>query len=83
MLLNEIGVESEDESVDIDTRRVGPAFDPRNRVTVTMLLQVSLSAVPRSELLATSPRVNAPISTLDAVAPIPNESAVASHIDAA
>ena len=49
MLINKIGVESEDEVVELNSRRETP--DPRNRETTTMLLQVALSAVKRSELL--------------------------------
>jgi hypothetical protein len=51
MLINKMGVESDDDVVELNSRRV--RNDPKNRVTMTMLLQVAMSAVPRSELIAT------------------------------
>jgi len=59
MLINKLGVETDDEIVDLGSRR--PTPDPKNRETLTTLLQVALSAVPRSELLE-APR--APITNL-------------------
>ena len=63
MLINKIGVESEDEVVELNSRREAP--DPRNRETTTMLLRAALRAVKRSELLgpvATEPVT--PVATL-------------------
>lgn len=63
MLINKIGVETDDEVTQLDSRRE-PA-DPRNRETTTMLLQVALSAVKRSELLgAAIEAVATPVATL-------------------
>jgi hypothetical protein len=80
MLINKMGIESDDEIVELDRRRVIP--DPKNRVTMTMLLQVAMTAVPRSELLAAPPKTSSPISVLGAV-PIPASNTEASRTDAA
>ena len=63
MLINKIGVESEDEVVELSSRR--ETSDPRNRETTTMLLQVALSAVKRSELLGpVATELATPVTTL-------------------
>ncbi len=61
MLINKMGVESDDDIVELNARRAGN--DPKNRITMTMLLQVAMSAVPRSELIATQ---LTPVTTLHA-----------------
>jgi hypothetical protein len=60
MLINKMGTEPDDEVVHLDDHR--PAADPRNRETMTTLLQSALSTVPRSALLPTAP---APVTTLE------------------
>lgn len=86
MLINKIGVESDDEVVELNSRREVP--DPRNRETTTMLLQVALRAVKRSELLgavATEPAT--PVTTLtqaaSSVAPSAEAESGDSRTDAA
>ena len=48
MLINKMGVESEDDVVDLDSRR--PVPNPKNRETMTILLRTALAPVPRSVL---------------------------------
>lgn len=43
MLVNMIGIEQEDEVVDLSTRRPPVNNDPKKRVTMTMLLQAYLT----------------------------------------
>lgn len=47
MLINQIGVETDDDIVELDVRRT--PRDPKNRETMTMLLHSALSALTRSE----------------------------------
>ena len=63
MLINKLGIESDDEIVELDSRR--PIPDPRNRETMTLLLQVSLRAVPRSQLLPPLVKADATVSAID------------------
>lgn len=63
MLINKLGVETEDEIAQLDERR--PARDPKNRETMTGLLQVSMSPVTRSELLAKTAPPDATVSSLE------------------
>ncbi|MBW4029395.1 MAG: hypothetical protein HIU57_01795 [Acidobacteria bacterium] len=62
MLINKMGVETDDEIVELNTRR--ESADPRNRETTTMLLQVALSAVKRSEYEGTVVAPTVPVATL-------------------
>jgi hypothetical protein len=80
MLINKMGVESDDEIVHLDRRRAIP--DPKNRVTMTMPLQVAMTAVPRSELLARAPQTSSPISVLGGMT-ILDSNTETSHTDAA
>jgi hypothetical protein len=70
MLINKIGVETDDEVTPLDSRR--EPTDPRNRETTTMLLRVALSAVKRSELLGPAvDAVTTPVATLTPAASSP------------
>ena len=62
MLINKIGVETDDEIVELNRRR--ETADPRNRETTTMLLQVALSAVKRSEYEGPVVAPATPVATL-------------------
>jgi hypothetical protein len=64
MLINKMGIE-DDDVVHLDSRRVDAKVNPKNRVTMTMLLKAALNTIPQSELLATPPRTSVPISTLE------------------
>lgn len=66
MLINKMGVESEDEIVDLESRRVAP--NPKNRETMTMLLQSAMTAVPRSQLRGKPVPPDATVSSLEAEA---------------
>jgi hypothetical protein len=72
MLINKLGIESDDDIAKLDDRR--PAPDPKNRETMSTLLQVSMSPVTRSELLATPGKVDATVSSLGTGAPSIEES---------
>jgi len=72
MLINKLGIESDDDIAKLDDHR--PAPDPKNRVTLSALLQVSMSPVTRSELLATPAKVDATVSSLETGAPSIEES---------
>jgi len=73
MLINKLGTESDDEIVDMGSRR--PLPDPHNRETMTMLLQMALRPVPRSELLATATTPDATVSVIESpVAPLEQSS---------
>ncbi|NNN02264.1 MAG: hypothetical protein HKL86_10580 [Acidimicrobiaceae bacterium] len=63
MLVNEIGVEDGATVVELDRHRQPDVFDPKARVTMTMLLQAALSVdlVARSEA---APRVTREISSI-------------------
>ncbi len=63
MRINKLAIETDDEIVDLDSHR--PLPDPRNRETMTMLLQVSLRPVPRSQLLPPPAKVDATVSTIE------------------
>lgn len=65
MLINKLGIESDDDITKLDERR--PAPDAKNRETMTALLQVSMKPVSRSELLSAPAKVDATVSTLDTV----------------
>ena len=78
MLINKMGTESEDEIVELASRR--PIPDPRNRETMTMLLQVALRPVPRSEMLATPVQPDASVSAIDSA---PTTAEQSSHTDVA
>ena len=82
MLINQMGVESDDDDVTrLDDHR--PTPDPKNRETMTGLLQVALAAVPRSQLL---PRTPAPLADIVAVPreePRDNDREATSHSDVA
>ncbi len=83
MLINKFGVETEDEVVELSSRR--EVKDPRNRVTTTMLLQAALSAVKRSEY-DSRPVASEPATTTPLPSPGPSPSDVDdanSHTDAA
>ncbi len=62
MLINQFGVE-DDSVVNLDTRRAITTPDPKNRVSLTTLLQIALSPVPRFPL-EVPPAADAPITTL-------------------
>lgn len=85
MLINKIGVETDDEIVELNSRR-GTA-DPRNRETTTMLLQVALSAVKRSDyegpVVARTPPVTTSISTVSTATPAVSAPADETRTDAA
>jgi hypothetical protein len=81
MLINKMGVE--DDVIHLDSRRVVVIVNPKNRVTMTMLLQEALSAMPRSELLATPPRTSVPISTLEIPSTVSTMTENTSNTDAA
>lgn len=66
MLINEQGIEPDDDITQLDDRR--PALDPKNRETMTALLQVSMKPVTRSELLSTPAKADATVVELDAPA---------------
>jgi hypothetical protein len=78
MLINKLGIESDDDIAKLDDHR--PTPDPKNRETISALLQVSMSPVTRSELLATPAKVDATVSALEVSAPLSEES---SHTDVA
>jgi hypothetical protein len=82
MLINKMGVE-DDDVVHLDSRRVDDNVNPKNRVTMTMLLKEALSALPRSELLTTPPQTTVPISTLKIPSIVPTKTENTSHTDAA
>jgi hypothetical protein len=63
MLINKLGIESDDDVTKLDDRR--PVPDPKNRETISTLLQVSMSPVTRSELLSTPAKVDATVSSLE------------------
>lgn len=86
MLINKIGVETDEEIIDLRSRRV--SVDPRNRETTTMLLQAALRAVKRSEVTEReSPATATPIAALEhpdgASAPAVSTTPNASRTDAA
>jgi hypothetical protein len=84
MLINQIGTETEDDIVELDSRRSEPTFDPKNRETMTTLLQASLTPVTRSELLGASViEPPTPVSTLDTAANHTISEEVSSRIDVA
>jgi hypothetical protein len=72
MLINEQGIEPDDDIAQLDDRR--PALDPKNRETMTALLQVSMKPVTRSELLSVPAQTDATVLALDAPAPANEES---------
>jgi hypothetical protein len=78
MLINKIGIETDDQIVELDSRR--PVPDPRNRETLTMLLQVALRPVPRSQLLTPSVQPDATVSSIKAPPALGEQSA---HTDVA
>lgn len=82
MLINKMGIE-DDDVVHLDSRRVDANVNPKNRVTMTMLLKAALSAIPQSELLATPPRTSVPISTLEIPSIVSTMTENTSHTDAA
>ena len=67
MLINKLGIESSDDIANLDDRR--PALDPKNRETMTTLLQVSMKPVTRSQLLSAPVTTDATVSSLDASVP--------------
>lgn len=78
MLINQIGIESDDDIALLATRR--PAPDPKNRETITALLKVSLSPVSRAERFGTATRVAATVTTVATSTPESDRSA---HTDVA
>lgn len=75
MLINKIGIESDEEIVELDSRR--PLPDPRNRETMTKLLQAALRPVPRPQLPASRD------ATVSAIDPPTATSEQSSHTDVA
>ncbi len=63
MLINQFGVESDDEITRLNDHR--PVSDPKNRETLTSLLQESVKPVKRSELLGAPVTIDAPVIGLD------------------
>jgi hypothetical protein len=63
VLINKIGVEDEP-VVRLDSRRDVHLADPKNRVTMTTLLQIALSPVPRCPM-------EVPVSPSVAIATLP------------
>jgi hypothetical protein len=83
MLINKFGVETEDEVVELNSRR--EVNDPRNRETTTMLLQAALSAVKRSEY-ESRPVATKPATTTTLASPTGSPTGASdahSHTDAA
>ena len=62
MLINQIGIESDDDIEFLENRR--PAPDPKNRETITALLKISLSPVTRAERFGTNTRLEATVTTV-------------------
>lgn len=58
MLINQIGTEAER----VETRRFDPLPDPKNRVTMTMLLQLALVPVPRPNRPTAAPGPSLPVT---------------------
>lgn len=86
MLINKLGVETEDEVVELSSRR--EVSDPRNRETTTMLLQAALSAVKRSEYESRPAAAPATTTALPSLTAPPSDARDAhshsnSHTDAA
>ncbi len=67
MLINQYGIESDDEITRLDDHRT--VRDPKNRETMTSLLQESMRPVKRSELLSAPLRTDAPVLVLDTTEP--------------
>lgn len=63
MLINEIGTEVD--VVQLDSRRVDSTPDPKNRITMTMLLQATLVTVARPERVIAHASLSPAISTLN------------------
>ena len=78
MLINQIGIESDEDIESLDNRR--PVPDPKNRETITALLKISLSPVTRAERFGTATRVDATVTT---VVPLAPEIDRATHTDVA
>ena len=73
MLINKLGTEAGDDVAQLNDRRPTPY--PKNRETMTTLLQTSMSPVTRAELLTTPTPPPATVVTLDAPSAPVNDSA--------
>ncbi len=73
MLINKLGVESDAEITQLGERRPVPA--PKNRETMTALLQSSLAPVTRAELLSTPVTEDAAVLSMETSAAHDDEDA--------
>jgi hypothetical protein len=78
MLINKLGVEKDDDIAKLEDHR--PVADPKNRETMSALLQLALKPVTRSELLVTPAETDATVSTLETQ---PSAIAESAHTDVA
>lgn len=79
MLINKMGVESDAEITQLGEHR--PVADPKNRETMTALLQASLAPVTRDELLTTPVTADAAVLSLES--PASHDGEAAAHTDVA
>jgi hypothetical protein len=83
MLVNMIGIEDNQDVVDLDSRRAGDAVDPKSRVTLSTLLQAALTSFPTSESVEPPARVSTSVSNVNDAAEGRAKVALESRTDAA